>query len=383
MKPSPMIRCRLLHAFAIAVLLSAATALLGCGGGSRKVLYVVGTGTPSIQLFQVQSNGSLAATNDMVGTGGSPNALVVTPNRKFAYVTDSAGATVAGGVSQYTITSSSGVPAVLTVATNTSTTTLSNPTPPAPTGINPVALALSNSGSFLVVANQGSNSISVFNINGSTGLLTEIAGSQFPTAAGPTDVISGGNLVYVANQGAGQISGYTFDPGSGALTQVSGSPFVAGVSPRALAFGPSGKFLYVADTASNAILGFSIQSTSSGQIAPLSTASSPAGTAPVNLYVHASGKFLYVANQGSGNISAFTIDAGSGALTPLSGSPYAVGSNPSFITADSSGKFLFVANQGSANISVFSVGADGSLSAVSGSPFAAGVVNPVGLFSIN
>ena len=381
MKPHMM--RRLFRGLTIAVLPVAAVALVGCGGGSRKVLYVVGTGTPSIQLFQVQSNGTLAATNDTAGAGGSPFGIVVTPNKKFAYVVDSAGATVAGGVSQYTVASSTGVPSVLTVATNTSTTTLSNPTPPAPAGINPVSLALSNAGNLLFVANQASNSISVFGINGSTGLLTEISGSPFPTAKGPTDVISGGNLVYVANQGAGQVSGYTFDSGSGALTQISGSPYAAGVSPRAVAFGPAGKFLYVADQASNAVLAFSIQSTTSGQLAPLSTPSFPTGTAPVNLYVGSSGKVLYVANQGSGNISAFSIDAGSGALTALSGSPYAVGANPSFITADSSGKFLFVANQGSANISVFSVGADGSLSPVSGSPFAAGVVNPVGLFSIN
>ena len=100
---------RLCKLFAMALLLPVVTALAGCGGGSRKVLYSVGTGTPAVILFRVENSGALSATNDIIGTGSNPGAIVVTPNKKYAYVADSAGATVAGGVSQYTVSGSSGV----------------------------------------------------------------------------------------------------------------------------------------------------------------------------------------------------------------------------------------------------------------------------------
>ena len=49
---------------------------------------------------------------------------------------------------------------------------------------------------------QGSNSISVYGVDSSTGLLTEITGSPFATAAGPSGVVMTGSTLFVANQGA-------------------------------------------------------------------------------------------------------------------------------------------------------------------------------------
>jgi DNA-binding beta-propeller fold protein YncE len=40
--------------------------------------------------------------------------------------------------------------------------------------------------------------------------------------------------VYVANSGSNDISAYTIDPTSGALTPVAGSPFAAGVNPSSI-----------------------------------------------------------------------------------------------------------------------------------------------------
>ena len=97
------------------------------------------------------------------------------------------------------------------------------------------------------------------------------------------------------------------------------------------------------------------------------------GTAPSNLFIDHSGSYLYVANSGSNNVSAFTI--GSGSLTPVSGSPYAAGTGPSFITSNTGGGVLFVANRGSATVSSYSVGSGGSLTPENGSPFAASGFN--------
>lgn len=91
------------------------------------------------------------------------------------------------------------------------------------------------------------------------------------------------------------------------------------------------------------------------------------------------GKFLYVANKGSGNISAFKISNTTGVLTAVSGSPFAAGTSPAALRVDPSGKFLYVANSGSDSVSAYTINtASGALTEISGSPFATGLT-PAGL----
>ena len=73
-----------------------------------------------------------------------------------------------------------------------------------------------------------------------------------------------------------------------------------------------------------------------------------------------------------------------GALTRLGASPYTVGTSPSGLAISPNGGFLYVANTGSNNVSAYAIcdtvvtscanvnSPDGTLTAVSGSPFPAG-----------
>ena len=73
-------------------------------------------------------------------------------------------------------------------------------------------------------------------------------------------------------------------------------------------------------------------------------------------------------------MSGYSLGAG-GALTALAGSPFAAGGGPSAAAVDPAGNFLYVANAVSGNVSVFAIEAGtGALSAVSGSPYAAGTL---------
>jgi DNA-binding beta-propeller fold protein YncE/tetratricopeptide (TPR) repeat protein len=116
-------------------------------------------------------------------------------------------------------------------------------------------------------------------------------------------------------------------------------------------------------------------------------AGSPFVAAPVSVTVDPSGKFAYVANTSSNNVSAFTIDVATGALTAVVGSPFAAGASPTSVTVHP-GKFAYVANVGSKNVSVFTINAaTGALTAVPRSPFTAGMgpfsvtVDPSGKFA--
>ena len=95
-----------------------------------------------------------------------------------------------------------------------------------------------------------------------------------------------------------------------------------------------------------------------------------AGAAPVSA-VFSQG-MLYVVNQTSSTVSAFALNGTTGQLTELKGSPYTVGASPVSAAAAVLGRFLIVTSSASSNggsILVFAIAADGTLTAVTGSPF--------------
>ena len=78
------------------------------------------------------------------------------------------------------------------------------------------------------------------------------------------------------------------------------------------------------------------------------------------------GEFVFVANNNagtSGSVSGFLIDDGSGSLSQISGSPFAAGTGPVDLHSDANGRFLYVANQ--SNISAFTIDPDnGTLTSI-------------------
>jgi 6-phosphogluconolactonase len=227
------------------------------------------------------------------------------------------------------------------------------------------SLALHPSGKFLYAANpaQNENDISLFTI-ASNGVLTEVfpRTSVAPSASQPQLLLMdpAGGFLYVANSGSNNISVFSIDSGSGALTQITGSPFSIGVAPLNMQLTPSGNLLYVstASQSSGLIVGFSV---TAGILGPVPVTMTPTdGPNPNGLAIDPSGTHLYAANSGSNSISIFTIDSSvlPGALTKVSGSPINGGFLvPVALILDPQGKFLYVANQGSSNVAAYSINA--------------------------
>lgn len=132
--------------------------------------------------------------------------------------------------------------------------------------------------------------------------------------------------------------------------------------------------LYVSDPQDGAIHVYTI-SHADGTLAPASVGPFPLGNgAETPGEMAALGNILYVASS-AGSIFAFTVNA-DGSLTSVAGSPFAAGAGVSHLAvinspAVSNTNFLYAANSNdsSGNISAFSITATGGLVPVPGSPF--------------
>jgi 6-phosphogluconolactonase len=240
----------------------------------------------------------------------------------------------------------------------------------------------------LYVTTQGDSSVTAFGINLGNGKLSSASDTQ-AAGNGPSAVVvtSSGDAAFVANSQDGTISSYTVNA-DGTLA-ASGNSTAAGIAPVGMAIDAGGKYLFVAnqgtfaDPSSGTVSVYSVSGATLTSVGSFSTAESGAvyGSGPVSVAVTSDASYVYVANQFSNTVAAFSVDS-TGALTPLGLPSYPVGTSPSAVALTPDGNFLYVANQGSNNISAFAVCAkasltctvpDGSLTAVPGSPFSAGL----------
>jgi 6-phosphogluconolactonase (cycloisomerase 2 family) len=110
-----------------------------------------------------------------------------------------------------------------------------------------------------------------------------------------------------------------------------------------------------------------------GALAPIAgTSGFATGDGAVSIVSDPRGRFVYVANANANTVSGYSVDAATGALTAVPGSPFAAGTLPRSLAIDSKGLFLYAANVNSDNVYGWAIQADGSLSAVPGSPYSTG-----------
>jgi 6-phosphogluconolactonase (cycloisomerase 2 family) len=188
-------------------------------------------------------------------------------------------------------------------------------------------------------------------------------------------------FVYVASSFACVVSAFRIDAGTGALVEVTGSPFSTGGNPEAVAVDPSNRFLYVSNNGADTLSVYAIDA-AGGLLAvpgsPFPTTTPPNNTDAWSFAVDPTGRFLYATDTIARTVLGYQIDPSTGALSAIAGSPshwgssvgLAAGDGPDGLMVDPSSRFLYAANANSSNVSAFSIGADGSVTAVPGSPFA-------------
>ncbi|MGZ4842457.1 MAG: lactonase family protein [Candidatus Angelobacter sp.] len=259
----------------------------------------------------------------------------------------------------------------------------------------PVSIALHPSKNFLYVPNLTSNTVSGFNVDHVSGVLTPIGTALPPTPACVSPAVcsnpigvgisSAGQFLFLLNQGStspavpASISVFSIDPARGLLTPVSGSPFafasLTAPNPQFLAVSPTAGFLYVSNGAAHTISAFSIGT--SGALTELagSPVSLGASATVAGLAIDPKGQFLYAADSADNTIASFSI-AGGGTLTAV-GAPFPAGTKPVAIAVDSTSTFVYSANQGSNDVSAFKA-ASGVLTQIAGSPYASVPTGSIG-----
>jgi 6-phosphogluconolactonase (cycloisomerase 2 family) len=239
--------------------------------------------------------------------------------------------------------------------------------------------------------------IDVFEVNSESGKMRGIPTSPFPSGGrNPVaEAVSPDNTnLYVANQDDNTIVQFTI--GNDGKLYPQHTTNTPGIFPLNLATG--GSFLFLTDKyqelptcssaapCSGAIAVFPINSDNSlGTPAtnasisatywPLSLPANPAHlVTPTAVTTANSGAYLYLtavdSTSGGGYLFAYSVGS-DGTLTALAGSPYAAGTSPSGIAAGPGGSNLYVTDAATASVLSYAT-TNGVPAPVSGSPFAAG-----------
>jgi len=281
-----------------------------------KFAYVANAAESTIARYNVASSGALSEVTPRSTTGTTPVALAMDPAGKFLYVSNVGARTI--GI--FAIDASSGT---LTETAGSGVFT----------GSGAVEMKISPSGKFLYVVNLSSGVLVGYAIDGATGNLTQIVGSPFKTSPTLTSspfaitIDSSEKFVYVTNLQESSFAGFTMNSTTGTLTTIPGSPFPTGAGPSGIAEDPSGKYVYVSSLSGGNIYAYTIDA-ATGVPTELDSSPFTAGSGANFAVIDSSGKYLYSGSQTNKSINGFSIDASTGNLTGASGSPYNTNANP-------------------------------------------------------
>ena len=307
----------------------------GGGGGSySSYAYVANAALGTIAGFPIPTATFTTLTGTNYNLGATPSAMTATPKGTFLYFA------AAGSVFVYTI----GTNGALTLGNNGAAVVQS---------LNPTWMTVDPSGGWLFLVSSSSNQVLVFQINTSTGTLTQSSqGTVLLSTGNPTQVYVTPNNQYVyIGLGLGGMDGFTFNSSTGALSNQLHLAPIGLASDNTIAADNNSAYLFVGE-AGQGIRVLTIGT--NGALKEITGSPFTSQLGPKSIVVDPSNTYVYVANSTANVITGYTLGTG-GTLTPLSTSPFTAATNPIAMSLDSTGKYLFVAsNGGSPDLEVFS-----------------------------
>jgi 6-phosphogluconolactonase (cycloisomerase 2 family) len=229
-------------------------------------------------------------------------------------------------------------------------------------GSGPHSGVIDPKGKFLYVTSQGSDQLHVFSIDPSTGALSFV--QAIPTGRAPAGcaVDRLDRFVFVALRGdASNLSAwqtYPMDATTGELGAPTAAPLQLGhFTPNAIVVDPMRNNFYTTSERFDYVIPVSYDATTgalTGRTARLTRGASDPAAMPVALAIDHAGRFVYAANQTAGTVACFAVtDPTTGSL---SGSTVvAAGAGASALAYDPDGKFLYVLGSVSQTLDKFTI----------------------------
>jgi 6-phosphogluconolactonase (cycloisomerase 2 family) len=288
----------------------------------------------------------------------------------FVYPGSTGGGSTSSGNYVYVANATTETLAGFVVGTGTLTAVTNSPYS---LGFVPTAVVINPANSILFVA--GSSAIYAFSIE--SGGQLNLLNNGFAVglaAVASMDISPDGTWLFALDQNGITLDQFQINSTTGLLAQVAGASYAvsgATIVPRAVKVAPNGAYVFVAlGTAGDLVFPFN---TSTGVVStPLPPLSLPSTTSDNALAVSPSSSYLYIARSGTaGGLAVYAIGTG-GSLTAVSGSPFAAGGQPFSVVVNNAGTDVYVANQLDSTISGYAVASNGTLTALSGSPYSNG-----------
>ena len=226
------------------------------------------------------------------------------------------------------------------------------------------ALALSDNKRYLFAVNAGSNSVSIFRVDGGQPVLVDQAAET--TGLKPVSVTVSHNRVYVVNSGDDSIFGFAFNPSTGKLTPLADSYrnlSTLHTGPGEISFNKDADALVVTENATNKITTFTLNE----QGVPLDNGHSfpSAGKTPFGFSFGTHGQFFVSEAEGGAaggaTASAYQLQE-DGSATVINGA-VAVGQTAAcWLITTPDGRMAFTADTPASAISSFAIDQTGHLS---------------------
>jgi 6-phosphogluconolactonase len=183
--------------------------------------------SPCVSTVLGTSGGISTATGNSAGT--TPTGIAEDATARFVYVTDRATNQIYG----YTVQGATAPGALVPLNFG-----------PFATGQFPLSLTIDPRGKYLYMANFGSNTISSYALDTSSGNLSATSAANGTAATGPTCVAiepALGIYLYTSNRLDGSLSGAQLDPHTGGLTAIENTPFSAAAQLSCVAAAANGE----------------------------------------------------------------------------------------------------------------------------------------------
>jgi 6-phosphogluconolactonase (cycloisomerase 2 family) len=151
--------------------------------------------------------------------------------------------------------------------------------------------------------------------------------------------------VYVTDSTSNQLIGYTVQA-NGTLSAMLNGPFSTSLYPEGITIDPRGEYIYITNYNASTVSGYAINAANGTPSGVFSIGVSATGTGPNCVTVEPSqGVYLYTSNFIDNSVSGMQLDPHTGALSNIQNTPFNAGGNPTCAVAVQAGAHSFQALQ--------------------------------------